>query len=143
MGRHRFKVAKSVFRRNARTRKTPDALFDPAELAGVWKGVAQADFFGETVEVSYVLDITFDGKGVLTYEARDSETELLIVGFYAKDNLLVVEYVYFQGAQTSYFISFRVDGDRLILRFGDFRGNSGFEERGRRRRGDRLNFRGR
>lgn len=25
-----------------------------------------------------------------------------------------MEYVYFQGAQTSYFISFRVDGDRLI-----------------------------
>lgn len=105
---------KAFFDETLELEKTPDALFDPAELAGVWKGVAQADFFGETVEVSYVLDITFDGKGVLTYEARDSETELLIVGFYAKDNLLVVEYVYFQGAQTSYFISFRVDGDRLI-----------------------------
>ena len=89
-------------------------MFDPAELAGVWQGTAQADFFGDIIEIYYVLDITFDGKGVLTYEMSGSVTELLIVDFRAEKNLLVVEYVLYEGAAQSYFICFRVDGERLV-----------------------------
>lgn len=105
---------KACFSEPLKLSKTPDALFDPAELAGVWQGTAQADFFGDIIEIYYVLDITFDGKGVLTYEMSGSVTELLIVDFRAEKNLLVVEYVLYEGAAQSYFICFRVDGERLV-----------------------------
>ena len=104
----------AVFGEALNLSKTPDELYNPAEIAGVWRGVAEMDFFGERTKITYILDISFDGKGTLSYERNGVLTKLSIVGFSVENNLLKVEYVLFEGAEQTYAIYFRVDKDRLI-----------------------------